>query len=918
MEWNETCTEKESLKFLSPIYYKIMKLNLSTETYQCLKGDSIQGEGEGEQESQISAWLRSFVEAGQIYPDDVEKYQLFTDIRRMREMFRSGSAYICCHYRSLVDGVFRWVSMELVPAGEYSHDNELVYLYIKNIHEELKSDMEERDFVTGGLNRRGFLRQGRQYLDGVKDSVKLAVLVFNIKGFKAINELFGVEGGDELLKSTYGYLKTSFLQPIVIARIEGDRFACLVEQENLDYDALVGICKRDFVRDEKSINVSVRCGIYLIEDWDISVNTMCDYAKIAIGCIVDEYLKPYVVFDQSMRRNYIIRSEVRGRIGNALENGEFQVYYQPIFHARTGQLASAEALVRWNHPGQGMLCPEAFIPALEESGYITRLDRFVLEEVKRFQQGRRMRGLHTVPVSVNLSWMDFFDEAMVGSIMEDLKDGVMERLPVRLEVTETCFAALMGREDHVLADLQGAGASILLDDFGSGSTSFSVVSDFDFDIVKLDLEIVQKIGIGGKIKSIIHSMIDMVHHAGAKVIAEGVETQEQLDFLNRHDCDYIQGNYFSQPVSEEQFVEILEYGVNKEVSLPVEKELALTDLISVETLQKIQDAFSDMSGMAALTTDKNGIPVTRGSNFTDFCMKHTRKSSLGGKRCSECDRIGAEVALEKGNSCAYECHAGLVDFSAPIMANGEMLGCFIGGQVLPKKPDREKVRKIAGELGIDPDRYEEAAAKVHVVDKERIDKAAKSLYTIANVLSDMAYHKYMMDVGNDMLREKNMELDFLANYDMLTKLNNRHHMMQFFERFEESGKPYCVIIGDIDDFKVINDTYGHNCGDMVLYSVADIIKKTLDQRGVPCRWGGEEFLMLVHGEQDTAGEILELVRHRIEENVVNYHGQEVQVTMTFGMAFYKERANVEKMISLADQRLYYGKNHGKNRIVMAS
>lgn len=915
MEWNEACSEKDSLKFLSPIYYKIMKIDLSTEAYQCLKGGDIQGMGQGEP---LSAWLHGFVEAGRIYPDDVEKYLLFTDIRRMREAFRNGSAYICCHYRSMIGGEFRWVSMELVPAGEYSHDNELVYLYVKNIHEELKSDVEERDFVTGGLNRRGFLRQVRQYLDGARDSAKLAVLVFNIKGFKAINELFGVEGGDELLKSMYGYLKTSSLQPILIARIEGDRFACLVEQDKLDYDVLAGICKRDFVRDEKIINVSARCGIYLVENGEIPVNTMCDYAKIAIGCIVDEYLKPYAVFDQSMRRNYIIRSEVRGHIGRALEQGEFQVYYQPIFHARTGQLVSAEALVRWNHPKQGLLCPEAFIPALEESGHITRLDYFVLEEVKRFQRGRRMRGLRTVPVSVNLSWMDFFDESLIGSIVDDLKEGVMDRLPVRLEVTEACCATLMGRGDHVIADLRGAGASILLDDFGNGSTSFSVVSDYDFDMIKLDLEMVQKISTGGKIKSIIHSMIDMVHHVGAKVIAEGVETQEQLDFLNRHDCDYIQGNYFSRPVPEERFVELLEHGLDKEVSLPVEKQLALTDLISVETLQKIQDAFSDMSGMAALTTDWNGVPVTHGSNFTEFCMEHTRKSPIGGKRCWECDRIGAEVALEKGISCAYECHAGLVDFSAPIMANGEMLGCFIGGQVLPEKPDREKVRRIAEELGIDPDRYEEAAYKVNIVDKERIDKAADALYTIANVLSDMAYHKYMMDVGNDMLREKNMELDFLANYDMLTKLNNRHHMMQFFQQFEKSGKPYCVIIGDIDDFKVINDTYGHNCGDLVLSTVADIIKKTLDQRGIPCRWGGEEFLMLVHGEQETAGEILELVRHRIEENVVHYQGQDVQVTMTFGMAFYKERANVEKMISLADQRLYYGKNHGKNRIVMAS
>lgn len=918
MEWNDRNAGTDSLKFLSHIYYKIVKINLTTEIYEGLKDGSAEGDGRGACVDYASAWLKSFVESGQIFHDDVEKYLMFVDIQHLREAFRNGSGYICCHYRTKIDGEFRWVSMELVPSDEYAPENEVVYMYIKNIHEEFEPDIEERDFVTGGLNRRGYLRQCRRYLDGVENPRELAVLVFNIKGFKAINELFGVEGGDEILKLTYGHLKNSSLRPVMIARIEGDRFACLVEQKYLDYDELTEICKKNYIRDDKNISMYVRCGVYLVEDRNTPVNTMCDYAKIAKDCIVDEYIKPYAIFDQSMRRNYIVQSEARGRIVKALEKREFEVYYQPIFHARTGELVSAEALVRWNHPEQGLISPGDFIPSLEESGHITRLDLFVLEEVKRFQRERKKLGLHVIPISVNLSWMDFFDVAMIRSIMEDLRGESMAGIPVRFEVTETSYAALMGREDHIIGKLREAGAQIMLDDFGSGYASFSTVSDYDFDLIKLDMGFVQKIGMGGKIKSIIHSIIDMVHHMGAKVIAEGVETQEQLDFLNRHGCDYIQGFYFSKPVPEKKFRELLENGLAKKFLMPVQKHLSLTDLISVETLQKIQDAFSDMTGMAALTTDRDGVPITEGSNFTEFCMKHTRNSVLGAKRCFDCDRIGAEVALEKGNSCAYVCHAGLMDFSAPIMANGEMLGCFIGGQVLPEKPDREKVRKIAEELDIDPDLYEKAVYQVNVVEKERIDRAANSLYTIANVLSDMAYNKYMMDVANDMLREKNMELDFLANYDILTKLSNRHHMLQFFEQFKKSGKPYCVIIGDIDDFKVINDTYGHNCGDLVLQTVADIIKKTLEHRGVPCRWGGEEFLMLVYGNREIAGEIMELVRQKIEENSVSYHGQKVGVTMTFGMAFCTEHANVEKIISLADQRLYYGKNHGKNRIVMAS
>lgn len=357
-------------------------------------------------------------------------------------------------------------------------------------------------------------------------------------------------------------------------------------------------------------------------------------------------------------------------------------------------------------------------------------------------------------------------------------------------------------------------------------------------------------------------------------------------------------------------------GASSEKSFSDEKELSLTDLISVEVLQNIQDAFSNMTGMAALTTDRDGVPVTKGSNFTEFCMKHTRPTELGMKRCFECDKKGAEIALETGRSCAYECHAGLVDFAAPIVANGKMFGCFIGGQVLTRKPDKDKVAKIAADLGVDGELYQKAIEKVNVIEKERIDNAADSLYVIANVLSDIAYNKYLLNEGNVLLRQKNMELDFLANYDQLTKLSNRHHMQQYFEQFQKSDKPYCVIIGDIDNFKLVNDTYGHDCGDLVLAAVADILKKTIDSQGVLARWGGEEFLILLYGDKKTAGEIMESVRRKIETNIVHYQQREVGVTMTFGLSFCQERNEMEKLITLADDRLYYGKKHGKNIVVM--
>ena len=205
-----------------------------------------------------------------------------------------------------------------------------------------------------------------------------------------------------------------------------------------------------------------------------------------------------------------------------------------------------------------------------------------------------------------------------------------------------------------------------------------------------------------------------------------------------------------------------------------EYDLTLTDLIDVATLQKIQDAFADMAGVAALTTDINGVAVTEGSNFTDFCMRYTRPSDVGRTRCEQCDHLGAEIALKEGRSVVYPCHAGLLDFAAPIMANGKMVGCFIGGQILTEKPDQDKIRQVAKEIDVDSDKYWEAAEKVNIVPQEKLEKATVSLFTIANVLSDLAYSKYLMYHANkELMRAANMKSDFLANmsHEIRTPMN---------------------------------------------------------------------------------------------------------------------------------------------------
>lgn len=172
------------------------------------------------------------------------------------------------------------------------------------------------------------------------------------------------------------------------------------------------------------------------------------------------------------------------------------------------------------------------------------------------------------------------------------------------------------------------------------------------------------------------------------------------------------------------------------------ENLTLLDVIDRSTLQSLQDAFAEATGMAALATDDTGA-VTRGSNFTDFCMNLTRKSTIGCERCNKCDLQGGTEASRTGRPSVYFCHGGLVDFAAPILVNGKHIGSLIGGQVLTEEPDDDKFRKIAIEIGVDPEAYVRAVHKVKIVPKKQIDAAANLLYQMANALSDVGYQKML-------------------------------------------------------------------------------------------------------------------------------------------------------------------------------
>lgn len=416
----------------------------------------------------------------------------------------------------------------------------------------------ETDPVTGAWNREGFCRKTREILENHPDQ-DFVLLYINVQRFKAVNDLFGYENGDRILKEVVRLLQASFLRPLVVARFESDRFTVLTHAKNLDLSQMTDFLHQTYEKGELRIDLYGRCGIYYVpHNSNLDVSEMCDRAKLAKSSITNQYVQPYAIYQEEMLQDYEQKSIALIHLDEAVEKDEIQVYYQPIFDAWTEKIVSAEALARWNSPERGVILPGKFVPVLEESGRITKLDTFIYKNVRKFLKERLDKGLPTVRVSMNLSRMDLMDPVIMETIRKGVHDELLPKEAISFELTESAYASLSDTGIAFLADLHKEGISTLLDDFGSGVSSFSTLRDYEFDIIKLDMGFVRKLGENKKINRILISIVELAHRLDMKVVAEGVETKEQAELLRNYGCDFFQGYYYSKPIPEEEFVKLLD------------------------------------------------------------------------------------------------------------------------------------------------------------------------------------------------------------------------------------------------------------------------------------------------------------------------------------------------------------------------
>ena len=420
------------------------------------------------------------------------------------------------------------------------------------------TEISEKDVLTGGYNRMGFLRRAGELLKPEDHPEQYALLYFNILDFKAINTLFGLETGDRILKAIHRALGASALRPLVTARMESDHFVCLLRRATLDFAVLEQLCRQRFTKGHVTISVYQQCGVVMLDKGRASVEKLIARAEAAVESIKDVYTTPYCVYDDSLRTDFVSKAQLEQAFEKAIAQREFLVYYQPIVKADTGEVVSAEALIRWDHPERGLLSPGLFVPRLEEKGRVSQLDRYVAEEIFRLLCTQAKLGKRNVPVSLNLSWIDFYDERFISWLIERLDDCRRQGIRTRIEITETSYMAISQDKKQLVNELRARGAELLMDDFGSGYSSFSVLQNYSFDILKIDMSLIRQITTNAKTRCILCSLIKMAHELGMRLVAEGVETEEQLAFLRECGCDYIQGYYFYKPMPEDEFLKLID------------------------------------------------------------------------------------------------------------------------------------------------------------------------------------------------------------------------------------------------------------------------------------------------------------------------------------------------------------------------
>ncbi len=877
--------------------------------------------------------------------------------------------------------------------------------------EEYTSLMEQENYdsLTGGLSRLGFIKQAESILSENQGKKEYAVLIFDPMNFKAINQIFGFAGGNELLRYIYDYLKGSVIAPVLVARIEADHMACLVPVNPQQERNLSGLLDFEWNYGNQAIHIYSRCGIYLIKDDTTSGALMLDRANIA--CQMTAKSRQSIAFyDENLRSTYIGQAEVLSSFEQALSQKEFEVFLQPIVETKTNQIVSAEALVRWKHEQTGYVFPDKFIPVLEGNGFITRLDQYMFDAVYEIQMGQMKAGRTIIPISVNLSWQDFYNNPFINEILQKLTLSGLPEGSIQIEVTETAIAGTKQNGSYLLDQIRDSGATVLLDDFGSGYSTFGMIRNYNFDIVKIDQTFIRQLEENEKVREIVRSIINMCHQLSLRVIAEGVETEEERKFLAENGCDFVQGYYYTKPVPVESFREFfLDYSGAFDAEETAKGTSHLPKLSGQSVTKEFLENVLDHSGQFIQICYPDDYTMVYANQVTKMISVDPNISCEGqicyqymlglDQPCGHCpmkqmgDDIEKEIEVDDGQH-VFALKARFMEY------NHKKVFVEYGRDVTEAKRAQERyhsqidsiLRSIPDEQGIfhvdlTADEWISSAGNAqNARDMQEIPNVDTLIRMIGSFVPDqkgqdeffdifnqksllkayddgkrevthetLSYYDdqsirwsriiaklivnpetehleaviYGVDISRVKENEKQLEekiqkmeseyqiADHDRRHDFLTGLYNRLELFNMLERTKEgTASPIRgMLMLDIDDFKKINDTYGHIAGDACLVRIAAALDSYGQKHQISFyRYGGEEFLGVITEESTKTAEEASYAVLDIFHGLTIYSKGKVIDDITASVGYTTSECAYDTMIDHADHAMYRAKKMGKDQV----
>ncbi len=490
-------------------------------------------------------------------------------------------------------GERRWFRVRILRMDDQTPATRLL-ITANDINDQMEANAAlrfraERDALTGLYNREAFFERAAELI-AAKEPGYYVMACFDIDNFKVINDQYGSDKGDHVLRYIADVFSRGFEKAGgVCCRVMADNFAVLYPRAFLHSQEIAGIRAAAARLDGTVAPITFTIGRYTVTDKTLPVSAMYDRASIAESSVKGRFDVRIADYTESMRERILREQEILNEMNAALETGCFELYLQPQYNHASGALIGSEALVRWRHPQKGLIPPYEFIPVFERNGFIYEMDKYVWEQACILLRRWLSAGELPPPMSVNVSRYDVFREDFFAVITELVERYAIPIDLLRLEITESAFAHSSEQIIGVVKRLTEYGFIIEIDDFGSGYSSFNTLKDVPASVLKLDMRFLEDNGNSSRGGNILESIVRMAKWLGMPVIAEGVETCEQADYLKSIGCNYVQGYLYARPMP---------IGEYERVARSIGTEARLAGLRTVANMDN--DSFWDPKSMDTL------------------------------------------------------------------------------------------------------------------------------------------------------------------------------------------------------------------------------------------------------------------------------------------------------------------------------